>query len=217
MDNSDKLSTQERIKEAARRIFIKRGMAGTRMQEIADAAGINKAMLHYYFRSKEQLFQLIFAEALQKMFPHIESELSKEQPIREKLSAFIRAYIGQIRKHPFVPLFIIHELSKDRESLLQKIQKLQSQESGYSPHRVLDDLIRQLRKAQQRGELPAYPIEHLWINIIALCVFPFLARPILQHLMQMNDEQFERFLDQRMEMVNLFLDMAINKKNSDKS
>ncbi len=210
MDKTKGTNAQERIKEAARQLFLKRGMAGTRMQEIADTAGINKAMLHYYFRSKEQLFGLIFTEAIEEMFPKVEKELLAERPIREKLYAFMRAYITQLRKHPYVPLFVLHEMNSGRREFMEKIQKLQAAESGRSPKQVLGILFRELKQAQRRGELPSYSIKHLWTNIIALCVFPFLARPMLQRLLQMDDRAFDAFLSERIDAASTFLEMALN-------
>ncbi len=209
MDKPTGSSTRERIKEAARRIFVQRGMAGTRMQEIADAAGINKAMLHYYFRSKEQLFELIFMEAIQEMFPKIEKELMADRPIREKLYAFMKAYITQLRKHPYIPLFVLHEMNSGGPQFLEKIQKLEAAEHGRSPKQVLGRLFREMRKAQKEGELPPYPIRHLWTNIIALCVFPFLAKPMLQLLLKMDNRAFDAFLDERIELASTFLNMAL--------
>ncbi|HHJ49491.1 MAG TPA: TetR/AcrR family transcriptional regulator [Phaeodactylibacter sp.] len=199
----DKSDTRQRIIEAARRIFLQKGMAGTRMQEIADAAGINKAMLHYYFRSKEQLFKLVFAEAVKEIFPKVEKALAGDLPIREKLLAFVRAYISQIREHPFVPLFVIHELSNRPTEFFMEPEK-----SG-APQKMLQKLMQEIIHAQQRGEIPDYPPQHLWVNILALSIFPFIARPLIQQLLQMDDKAFERFLEERTAQVARFLDQAL--------
>lgn len=202
----DKSDARQRIIEAARHIFVQKGMAGTRMQEIADEAGINKAMLHYYFHSKEQLFKLVFAEAVKEIFPKVEEVLSGDMPIREKLLAFVRAYISQIREHPFVPLFVIHELSNRSPEFFTN-----PEESGdtNTPQKMLKKLMQEILRARQRGEIPDYPPQHLWVNIVALCVFPFMARPLIQQLLQMDDKAFENFLEERTAQVARFLDQAL--------
>ncbi len=202
--------TRQRIMDAARRIFMQRGMAGTRMQEIADEAGINKAMLHYYFRNKEQLFELIFAEALEDIFPRVEEVLRREIPVREKLKEFVRAYISQVRKHPFVPIFVLHEVNVRPEQLPTKIEQLLSPERRETARTLFLQLMEDLLQAQERGELPPYPPHHLWLNIISLCLFPLLARPLIKHLLQMSDKDFDDFLDQRILMVEQFLDLSLS-------
>ncbi len=209
MDNTS--DTRQRIIRAARRIFLQKGMAGTRMQEIADEAGINKAMLHYYFRSKEQLFKLIFAEAVREIFPQVEKVLQEEMPLREKLLAFTRAYISQIRKHPFVPLFVIHELSNRTADFSMLSATLPHEEPSNTPHKMLGRLMQEIVAAQKRGEIPDYASpRHLWVNIISLCIFPFLARPLIQQLMQMDEATFDRFLNERTEQVARFLEHALD-------
>ena len=205
----DKSDARQRIIEAARRIFLQKGMAGTRMQEIADEAGINKAMLHYYFRSKEQLFKLVFAEAVKEIFPKVEEVLSGDMPIREKLLAFVRAYISQIREHPFVPLFVIHELSNRPAEFFMEPEKALHGGDANTPQKMLKKLMQEIVRAQQQGEIPDYPPQHLWVNIVALCIFPFLARPLIQQLLQMDNTAFERFLEERIAQVARFLDQAL--------
>ncbi len=96
---------EQRILSAAKKVFINKGMTGARMQDIADAAGINKALLHYYFRSKEKLFETIFKEAVQGFLPRVNQIFESNKTIFEKIEMFCKEYIDQIRKTPYLPIF----------------------------------------------------------------------------------------------------------------
>src|SRR3712207_2537327 len=101
-------NTEQRILQAAKTVFMHRGMAGARMQDIADEAGINKAMLHYYFRSKEKLFEVIFREAIGKFLPKINATIALDCSLFEKIHIFCREYITVLMENPYIPLFIIN-------------------------------------------------------------------------------------------------------------
>jgi AcrR family transcriptional regulator len=107
------ITTEEKILIAARKVFIEKGWDGARMQEIADNAGINKALLHYYFRNKEQLFKRVFAGIVGKLIPNLNTIIQSEQPIFEKIQAFIDAYLDFLlanQELPLLSLMSYHEM-----------------------------------------------------------------------------------------------------------
>src|ERR1700751_5008479 len=108
--------TQERILAAAKNIFLTKGMAGARMQDIADEAGINKAMLHYYFRSKEKLFEGIFSELSQQFFPKLVLIFESEESIFRKIEMFVSEYIDQMSRTPYLPIFVLNEINRQPEA-----------------------------------------------------------------------------------------------------
>src|SRR4030095_9462910 len=114
-------TSEEKILAAARKVFLEKGMAGARMQDIADEAGINKALLHYYFRSKDKLFETIFAETFSKFLPRVNQILDSELPLFEKISTFCETYISQMQQNPYIVLFIMNEVNKHPESFLQRM------------------------------------------------------------------------------------------------
>ena len=115
-------STEGKILDAAKKVFTKKGMYGARMQEIADEAGINKALLHYYFRSKDKLFDAIFHEAFHDFVPRAFKSFKSEMPFEDKLSLFVSNYIDIIIENPYLPLFIINEINQKPERLGQLMQ-----------------------------------------------------------------------------------------------
>ena len=111
---NDKSETEQKIFEAARDVFHRRGFDGARMQEIADKAKINKALLHYYYRSKDKLFEAVFREALKRIGPIMFEALDREIPLEKKLKMFVSNYIDLVTKHPFIPGFIMHEMHTNK-------------------------------------------------------------------------------------------------------
>ena len=198
-------STEDKILEAATNVFVSKGMEGARMQEIADKAGINKALLHYYFRSKEHLFEAIFAEIIKFAFPKITRIVQSDEPIVTKIEQVIDAYIDLLIKHPFIPGFVIKELNRDPSGLFKMVMKF-----GLNPQVVFD----QIQLAMDRGEIIKMQPRHLAANIISMCIFPFAARPIISFVLFKDDQKaLETFYAERAEVIKQFVINAIVIKN----
>lgn len=194
-------STEEKILEAATNIFVTKGMEGARMQEIADEAGINKALLHYYFRSKERLFEAIFSNVINMAFPQLTQILKSDVDFVTKMERVIDAYIDLLRKHPFIPVFVLKELNRDPSGLFKLAIKY-----GLNPMVI----INQLQEAMDRGEIIRMNPHHLAMNIISMCVFPFAARPILKFMLFKDDpEALDQFYVDRAEVIKKFVIDAI--------
>ncbi|HCY42084.1 MAG TPA: TetR/AcrR family transcriptional regulator [Prolixibacteraceae bacterium] len=194
-------STEEKILEAAKNVFVTKGMDGARMQEIADEAGINKALLHYYFRSKERLFEAIFGEIIKYAFPKISRIIASDMGIVNKIEQFVDAYLDVLMKHPFIPGFIMKELSRDPSTFLKMIMKF-----GFNPQIVFT----QIEEAMNRGEIIRMDPRHLAVNVISMCVFPFAARPIVSFVIFKEDQPaIEKFYHERATVIKQFVVNAI--------
>jgi len=190
-------NTENHILIAARQVFISKGFEGARMQEIADQAGINKALLHYYFRSKEKLFEAVFSEVASNLFPAMRQMLEAELELKEKVTLFIRIYLKALDENPFIPAFILNTLNTNPDSFLKYIKK-----SGLNP-RLLQ---KQIDDEAARGMIRPIKAEHLMVNIIAMCIFPFVARPIVQNIFDMNNDEYQAYLESRQtEIVDFVL------------
>lgn len=181
-------NTENLILVAAREVFISKGFEGARMQEIADQAGINKALLHYYFRSKEKLFDAVFSEVASNLFPALKQVIEAELEMKEKITFFIKIYLKILHENPFIPAFVINTLNTNPERFLKYIKK-----SGLNP----TYLQKQIDEESEQGLIRLQKAEHLIVNIIAMCIFPFVARPIVQNIFGMNDEEYHIYLDSR--------------------
>ncbi len=195
-------NTETVILEAAKEVFQHKGMAGARMQEIADKAGINKAMLHYYYRSKDKLFSAVFASAINLMAPKIMKIINTEDHLFAKIENFTYKYIDFISKHSYMPLFIINELNRNpnllKDAFANKIennieQKLVAQ---------IDDLI-------AKGEIRSINPEQLLLHIISLSVFPVIGKPLLKNILQKDDKSYKQLIKERQTCVAEFVINAI--------
>lgn len=194
-------STEDKILEAAKNVFVTKGMEGARMQEIADEAGINKALLHYYFRSKERLFEAIFGGIIKFAFPKITQIVQSDAGIVVKIEQFVDAYLEILLKHPFIPGFIMKELGRDPSSLFKMITKF-----GLNPQIIFT----QIEEAMDRGEIIRMSPHHLAINLVSMCVFPFAARPVISFLIfKDNDAELEVFYQERARVIKQFIVNAI--------
>ncbi len=115
-------NTENQILIAAREVFIAKGIDGARMQEIADRAGINKALLHYYFRSKDKLFDAVFSEIAVNLFPAMKQVLEAELGIKEKVTFFVKIYLKTLNENPFIPAFVINTLNTNPDRFLKFIR-----------------------------------------------------------------------------------------------
>ena len=190
-------TTEKKILDAAKIVFLEKGFDGARMQEIADEAKINKALLHYYFRSKDKLFDAIFREAFQQFLPKIAEIMMTQQPLFEKLEIFVDSYITMLSNNPHLPSFVMHEINRNPERIVNIIKG-----SGIKP----EYLEMAIQKDVKAGIImPVKPI-HLIVNIIAMCLFPFMARPIIQGFIFDNSpEAYRKFLDERKKEVTSFI------------
>lgn len=194
-------NTENQILMAAREVFIAKGFEGARMQEIADQAGINKALLHYYFRSKENLFDAVFSEVAIHLFPAVRQLLESELAIKEKITFFVQIYLKMLHENPYIPAFVINTLNTNPDRFLKYIRQ-----SGLNPL----SLQQQIDEEAAQGLIRKTKAEHLLVNIIAMCLFPFIARPIVQNIFNMKDEEYQLYLETRQSEIIDFVLKSIN-------
>jgi AcrR family transcriptional regulator len=194
------LTTEEKIMVAAKVIFHLRGFEGARMQEIADEAGVNKALLHYYYRNKETLFKAVFEDAFTQMIGRLNDIFHSEIPIEEKLTTFLEYYIDFLSRNSYLPMFILQGLYSrpDQLKALLESRKL-------VPKKLLGHLREQIKR-EKNLDLDPF---HFYINILALCIFPVLAKPVIQTIFELNDEEMQRFFSDRKKVVPEFFMHAL--------
>ena len=196
----EEVTTEQRILEAARKVFTQKGMAATRMQEVADAAGINKAMLHYYFRDKQHLFEGVFKGSAERQFTCIWQVLEEARSLFPAIERFVATYLDRMLEEPLLPQFLIAELNRDPDGLLDFIDRGKAGRARY---------LELFEAAQARGEIIDIDPRELMVNIMALCAHPFIARPMLTHIHGMNDEAFRRMILKRRKSVPEFIIRSI--------
>jgi AcrR family transcriptional regulator len=194
------MTTEEKILFAAEQEFILNGYDGARMQAIADNAGINKAMLHYYFRSKEILFEKIFEEKINLVFPAMGEKLSLKNSFLEKLDVFIDEYFELLIKLPFLPLFVLTNINKTENSKFLKKLPI-----NYLKEFFLNSFF----ESQQRNEIKDVNPFQFAFSVMGMIVFPFAAKPALMKFSGMDTKDFDELMLSRKEEIKLYVRLIL--------
>jgi AcrR family transcriptional regulator len=198
-------STEEKIKGAARIVFFKKGFAATRTRDIADEAGINLALLNYYFRSKAKLFELIMLEAFSGFIQRLTIILNdKETSLDTKVALIADRYIDFIIKEPEIPTFLITEIRSNPQELLKKIPIRQT-----INHSVF---FAQHREAVEKGKITEPNPLHFLMNLIGLVIFPFVAKPIIMGGGKIKAEEFNSLMMERKRMIPIWIKAMMKAK-----
>jgi AcrR family transcriptional regulator len=199
--NGNKSETELLILDAARKVFLENGFDGATMQLIASEAVINKALLHYYFRSKDRLFEAVFVEAFGRMSPNLLKIFTSEVEFTEKIRGFVNTYISALQQYPQIPQFILHELHRNPGRIIELIHS-----TGMNPEIVMNIIRIEIKK----GNITDIDPYQLMVNMLAMCIFPFAARPMIQGFIFKNDSKtFEEFIEKRKAEVADFIIKAI--------
>jgi TetR/AcrR family transcriptional regulator len=203
MSENEKL-TEEKIFEAATLVFEDEGLTGARMQKIADRAGINKALLHYYFRTKDHLFEAVFTKLAQKMFMKFTPIFEKDLSLEEKIRFFFREHITFMQHNPKLPGFILNEINHNPQRIQKLIKNIEFRNLWLT---ILD---------QHKDELYKYNITEetlpqIMTTIASLSVFPFAAKGILEVIFDNLGVDFDKYIELRKEFAAEFVIKAITK------
>jgi AcrR family transcriptional regulator len=196
-------STEEKILAAAKKVFISKGMAGARMQDIADEAGMNKALLHYYFKNKEQLFENIFIRLTRGFWEQITSIFESDAALFDKIRSFCSVYIEKVIENPYIPLFVLYELNQRPTGFVKKMFR----NNMPNPQKLISQIAEEAKKGNIRFIYPA----QLIMNMISMCVLPFIGRPMFMAVMNIDDKTFLDLMQQRKTEVADFIINSIKK------
>ncbi|OJV15436.1 MAG: TetR family transcriptional regulator [Dyadobacter sp. 50-39] len=191
------LSTEERIKEAASIVFTKKGYGNARTRDIAEEAGINLALLNYYFRSKEKLFQIVMAERIDKLFGVLGPILHDEATtLEEKLEKITESYINMLLEHPDLPIFVLSEIRNNPEQLANRFQARK--------HLKESVFIKQL--IARRSDINPF---HFLMNLLGMNLFPFVAKPVMAPIVG-NEEMYRQLMEQRKKLVPAWMKLMLD-------
>lgn len=203
MVNKDE-TTEDRILAAARKVFISKGMSGARTQDIADEAGINKALLHYYFKNKELLFETVFKKLSASFWQQIIAIFEADNmSLQEKIEAFCSTYIDNIIENPYIPLFILYEMNQRPDSFVKKL-------FGDHPPNP-SKFISQIAAEVKAGNIRPVEPPQLLMNMISMCIFPFIGKPVFKTVMKMDEQTFLRLMRERKIEIPRFIMNSIKK------
>ncbi len=194
--------TEQQILKSARRVFIEKGLAGARMQDIANQAGYNKALLHYYFTSKDKLFDIVFEQEFGKFFSSLAHVVASGLPLFEKIEKVVELDIERLSQFPGLPMFVLNEVSRNPEVILKRLKNVATDQA-------LGILQKQINAEVKKGNIRKIEAGQLIVNIQSLCVFPFLAKPMVMGLMKMDEKTYQDMIQKRKTEVAQFIINAI--------
>ena len=188
------MTTEERIKAAARKVFHQKGYAGTRTRDIAEEAGINHAMVNYYFRSKEKLFQIVMIETMTLFFKGVSTILNNENTsLEEKIEQVVANYIDLLLEEPDLPTFMFNEVRTNPVPFIAHTPIYEALQNSV--------LARQYAETVARGEVSEPNLIQMVLNVISLVIFPFIAQPIFTALSRTDKEAYKALMLERKKLI----------------
>ena len=199
-------STEGRILEAARRVFTKKGYAATRTRDIAEESGLNLALINYYFRSKEKLFDIIMVEHVQT-FIHSVMGIVNDQAttLQEKMEILISHYIDMLIKNPDLPLFIMNAVNDDPKKLIERLGVDKTEPEGLY-------IAKQWKEMAATVQLPPFNPIHMLMNIVGLTIFPFIGGPVIRNRTGLSMEEFNQLMEERKKLIPMWINAMLMSK-----
>ncbi|RFZ90025.1 TetR/AcrR family transcriptional regulator [Mucilaginibacter conchicola] len=182
--------TEELIRSTAKKLFFKEGKLHATTQDIADAAGMNRSAVHYYFRTRDQLIALIFAESMQALSLRLGKVMSAELPFREKIQGLIEVFTNEMMEYPFQEVFLVTEINTAGHDLVTKIDE--------GP---VSSFLNEIEKEMHLGTIEKTDPKHFLINLFSLLSYPIMMSPIYRQFFGMNEHQFDELIAERRELI----------------
>ncbi len=193
MKEKESGDTENKIQEVAKRLFIERGFEATKTRDIAKEAGVNIALLNYYFRSKEKLFEKIFEESVNRYLHILVSILNEDLPLEAKIRKFVGNYIDAMRQEPHLTLFVLSEMRYRKSTVMERI---------FVPEiKSTQTLKQQLESEAAAGNIRPMNHQQFELCIASMVSFPFIAKPITMAIGEMNEADFDRFIEDRKTII----------------
>lgn len=191
------LDTEQKIKEAASKLFTKKGYAATKTRDIAEEAGINLSLLNYYFRSKEKLFNIIMGEKIREFFGIVVPVITDESLTLEvKINLFVEKYIETLTENPDLPLFVLNEIRNNPKHFVEEI--------GANKILMNSSLMEQI-KAKKPGINPL----HFIMNLMGMSVFPFLSKPVFMAAEAVDEDSFLELMHERRRLIPIWMNAIL--------
>jgi len=196
--------TEQRILDAAHAVFVRRGTAGARMQEIAAEAGVNQALLHYYFRSKDRLARAAFERAASEFMPTVIQVLASDTELEAKVARIIALELDHLARAPYLPGYIISEVTHHPERARQLITAVTRRAPEDIGPKVVAMLRKQIEARVRSGGMRPIAPEQFIVNLMSLCIFPFAARPMILEMLGIDQRGFDQFIVRRRQDLTAF-------------
>jgi TetR/AcrR family transcriptional regulator len=186
--------TEEAIKESAKRLFFSQGKLNAKMQDIAAEAHVNRALLHYYFRDREKLFEVVLQEALEESFMKMFGILSQDQDFEVKVTKAVHHIVDCLAEYPFIESFIISEINKNPKGAVE----LPVIKNG---NIFTKKFLKEISTYIKKNKLPFVRPEDFIVNMMALCAYPSSTRPIVRNILGYSEARYKLFVNRRKKIL----------------
>lgn len=195
--------TEEHIKQRAKVLFFTTGIFDASTQEIADFAGVNRTLVNYYFRSKKNLFHLVYTEIISEMRANFAAIYVSDVTFREKVEALIDYTIEFREMYPFLEIFNIQETGKLNNRMETLLRPTSMEETGL--------FLKEIEEEMKKGTIPVYEPVNFLINLMSLISFPIVMKPVFREIFCIStEEQYQKIYNQRKGMVMAMLFNNVN-------
>lgn len=190
---SEQVQTEEHIKQTAKKVFFQKGLLNATTQQIADEAGVNRALINYYFRSRDLLFKKVLEEAIEETRSKIDSIFESGEPFKTKISKYLDVFIDRNAEFPYIQNFIITEIMQDPEKMKEHFSKKRSH--------LLKHIVPPLKEEIEKGTMSQIEPEHFITNMMSMCSYPLVAKPVIQNMFSFDDKAYKKFLKERKQVI----------------
>ncbi len=197
--------TKTRILDAADDIFVRRGIDGARMREIADQAGVNKALLHYHFRSKADLARAVWLRVASSFVPGILQMMASDLSLHDKIDRFVDAYYTRLTRHPYLLPYVISEAARHPDF----VEDFYSPERRQAARRMIDKLREQIEEHNQPTKTSPVSADQFFITLVGSCLYPFAAQPMIGEVLGLSAAGFRAFMKRRRKELPVILKRAL--------
>jgi TetR/AcrR family transcriptional regulator len=185
--------TESLIKETAKRVFFQKGLFNATTQQIADEAGVNRALINYYFRSRNRLFKIVLDDAVNETRNKIDLIFNSDEPFKSKISKYLDVFIDRNAEFPYIQNFIITEIMQDPEKMKEHFSRKRND--------LMKHIVPPLKREIEKGNMPPVDPEHFIVNMMSLCSYPLVAKPFIQNMFSYDDKAYKKFLKERKQVI----------------
>ncbi len=187
------INTEQRILEAAEQVFIRDGLAGARMQDIANVASINKALLHYYFRTKDKLFEMIFRAKFNELMPKLSGYLAHDATLLETLDHFVDSYTEMLQRNPYMPIFVLSTINRNPDFVKNVTTDLGQL------------LVARFEAEIAAGRIRSVQPHQFMMSLMGMCLFPYVGKPMFKRVFDLDDAVYKAILDERKAHIKSYI------------
>jgi AcrR family transcriptional regulator len=188
-------TTEQHLKDTARRVFLKEGRMLATTQDIADAAGVNRTLLHYYFRSRDHLFDIVFQEALTQLRERIHEVIGSKLVFREKIERLIEVFYEELTALPYLETFLALQLNQDPDRYKEMFVHLPGGKER------IKCFLKEIQQEMEEGRIPEMKPINYFINLFSLMAYPYVARPIYKNMFSLSDTAYDKLLPERKDII----------------